>query len=180
MRNLLANLLISLGLILLLGSVFLIWQRYNPRRLAFDGINEIEFSGNKDGVNTRPITLSISDLGVYLPVIPANNTGGKWETTTKGVSYLIDSANPGEVGNSIFYGHNWESILGNLTDALPGQEIEITFSDGSVKYFDIKYTQEVSPKQVDIVKESSDRRLTLYTCSGFLDTKRFVVTAELI
>ena len=180
MRNFLANLLIILGIGFLLASAFLVWQRYNPRRSAFDGINEIEFSGNKDGQNAHPIALSISDLEIYLPVVPANNTGGKWETTTKGVSYLTSSANPGETGNSIFYGHNWNNLLGNLTRAVPGQVIEIIYSDGGTKRFVVTHTQEVTSSQTQILNNSEDKRMTLYTCSGFLDTKRFVVTAEII
>jgi len=180
MRNLLANLLIILGIGFLLTSAFLTWQRYNPRRLAFDGISEIEFSNLENGLGGEPIVLAISDLEIYLPVVPANSTRGKWETTTKGVSYLTNSVRPGEIGNSIFYGHNWNNLLGNLTLAVPGQVIEIIFSDGSQKRFVVTHTQEVTSSQTQILNNSEDKRMTLYTCSGFLDTKRFVVTAEII
>ena len=44
----------------------------------------------------------------------------------------------------------------------------------------IEYTQVVTPDQTHILAPSDDRRVTLYTCTGFLDRKRFVVTATLL
>ena len=61
----------------------------------------------------------------------------------------------------------------------PGDRIEIAFSDGSIREFVVAYTTTVNPGQVEILKDSEDSRLTLYTCTGFLDSKRFVVTAKL-
>lgn len=163
------------GIICLIISAFLLWQRTTPQRLAF-AVNKIE---NQQSVNyaISPTLLQMPDLDIQLPVIPAYIQDGKWQATSKGVSYLAASAFPGETGNSILYGHNWPNLLGRLTKAVPGQEFSIIFSNGQARRFVIDYTQIVTPDQTHILQPTSDKRLTLYTCTGFLDRYRFVVTA---
>jgi len=177
MRRFLGNVLVSLGVFSLLLSIFLYWQRVTPKRLSFD-IKELGGVNNLKS-NFIPTALAIPDLEIYLPIYPALVTNGRWEATFKGVSYLTSTPIPGQIGNSVFYGHNWKSLLGNLTKAKPGQKIEIYFSDGRALIFKITHTQIVAPSQTKILEQTEDRRITLYTCSGFLDRKRFVVTAIL-
>jgi len=155
------------------------WQRRNPDRLRFD-IDNIKIERAEENIDKKPVLLRIKDLGIELPIYEAEiKDNNKWPTTTEGISYLVSSPIPGEIGNSILYGHNWANLLGNLTKAKPGQIVEIIFSDWSRKIFTIANTQVVSPSQTEILKNSDDTKLTLYTCTGFLDSKRFVVTAKL-
>ena len=121
----------------------------------------------------------INDLGINLALIPAQIKNDKWDTTNMGASYLVSSPLPGETGNSIIYAHNWASLFGNLTRAKPGEEVDITTADGSVKKFIIEYTSVVTPDESNILSQTKDKRITLYTCTGFLDSKRFVVVAIL-
>lgn len=86
---------------------------------------------------------------------------------------------PGEPGNSILYGHNWTSLFGNLPKTKPGERVDIGFSDGSMQQFIVEYTSIVSPDEIEIIEQTEDTRITLYTCTGFLDSKRFVVVAKL-
>lgn len=179
MRNLLANTLITLGIILVILAGLLFWQRYNPQRLAFSDVgSEAGISDSKS--TNQPVVLMIEDLDIKLPVFPARSQKGNWETTTKGVSYLVTSALPGQVGNSIFYGHNYKNILGNLKNAKPGQIIEVKLANGDWIRYRIEYVQTVAPDQTGILDQTDDTRLTLYTCTGFLDSKRLVVIALLI
>ncbi len=176
MRKIVSNLLLFLGVVCLLISLLLFFQRYNPGRLAFAFT---PFEGQISSINSSqtPKQLLISELGINLKILPSNLQNGRWEATTGGVSYLTLSPLPGQKGNSILYGHNWPNLLGNLTKAKPGQEIFIKYDDNSTKKFVINYTLEVPPTQASILKNSTDVRVTIYTCSGFLDSKRFVVIA---
>ncbi len=124
-----------------------------------------------------PYSLEIPSIHANLPIIPALIQGKTWETTTKGVSYLKTTPIPGEKGNSVIYGHNWKTILGDLTQVKPGQKIIITMNDGVKKEFKVEYTATVDPSQTYIIDNTKDTRITLYTCTGFLDSKRFVVVA---
>ena len=170
--------LVYFGIFCLIFAGFLYWQRTNPTRLKFD-TEKIESSLSTSSTNVEPRALIIADLGIESDIYPASIKNAKWEATSKGVSYLSSTPVPGEIGNSVIYGHNWKSILGNLVKARPGQTIKILYSDGSRKEFEIKYTQVVTPDQTQILDQTGDNRITLYTCTGFLDSKRFVVTATL-
>ena len=129
--------------------------------------------------DSLPEAMGIPSLNINLPVIPANPIDGGWETTTKGISYLTSSTIPGETGNSIFYGHNWKNLLGDLLKSHVGQEITVTLSGGISKKFIIDTVKVVNPNQVEVLASGTDRRITVYTCTGFLDTKRFVVSGVL-
>lgn len=175
--NKLASFLIFTSLILFLVGSFLIWQRYTPSRLSFDMSTlpqRIVFVGPK-----YPIRLVIQKLDIDLPIYPAQIKNGNWEATTKGVSYLSSSVTPGSIGNSIIYGHNFRNLLGNLVDAEVDDEVNIYFSDGGQKSFNVKSTSVVYPDNNSVLSDSKEKILTIYTCTGFLDSKRFVVTATL-
>lgn len=171
-----SKLLITVGIICFISAAFLFWQRYNPQRLAF-APSEVYNKQSLTGSQT-PIEIIIKDIKLDLPIIPAKISHGNWEATTKGVSFLSTSPAPGNVGNSILYGHNWPNLLGNIVKLNPGQGIKIKFSDGSTKLFVIDSTVLVSPKEVSVLAPSKIPQITLYTCTGFLDNKRFVVVAK--
>lgn len=168
-RPTLSNLLLSLGIVCFLLAVFFTWQRHTSQRLS---------SQQQPAVgNLQPTTAIIKDLKIAVPIYPVSLENGQWPTTPKGIFYLIDSATPGETGNSILYGHNWPNLLGALPQARRGQEIQIQRANGEIKRFVIIKTAIVTPDQTHVLSPSQDSRLTLYTCTGFLDQKRFVVTA---
>lgn len=172
------KLLVGFGLITISFSIFFFWQMNNPQRLSFNITGSANYP--LDAASSElPLEIIIPDIKIDLPIIPAKMNKGKWEATTKGVSYLVSSPIPGQKGNSVLYGHNWPNLLGNITKLKPGQPITIKFADGSVKNFRIDATVTVSPDETDILTPSEDQRITLYTCTGFLDSKRFVVVAKL-
>jgi len=185
MRNLLSKIFTFIGVLLLFFSVYLYWQRTNPNRLSFE-FNNVDakemietksVEATESMIKANPIGIRIRSISVELPVVYSRMTNDLWETTDEGVSFLDTSTIPGNTGNSIMYGHNWNNILGNLGKVAPGQKIEILYDDGVIRDFTIEYVQEISPLSSDILAKTDDRRLTLYTCSGFLDSKRLVVTA---
>ena len=171
------KLLIGLGIIILLFSGYFFWERYTPRNLSFAVSN---ISGQIDSANSNmPSDIIIPAIKLDLPIIPAKLTNGNWEATTKGVSYLSSSPIPGNLGNSILYGHDWPNLLGNITKLKPGQNIKIKYTNGKIKEFTINTTNLVSPNEISILGPSKNSKITLYTCAGFWDSKRFVVTAIL-
>ncbi len=176
MRKFIGNALMLLGIASLLVAGYFLFQRVNPNRLKFDDYQpNIEVSTDTPAGN--PKYLIIKELGINLEVVPANVKNDRWETTYNGVSFLASSPIPGTVGNSIMYGHNWTSLLGNLKQAKPGQIIEVIDDAGRVTRFEVHFVQIVGPDEKSILDQTTDTRLTLYTCTGFLDSKRLVVTA---
>lgn len=132
---------------------------------------------NQDNRNLVPAHLYIQwfvDVPISEQVLENNN----WTISETEASYLQQSAKPGEKGNIIIYGHNTRAIMGNIR-ALKGNEIiTITTEDGKEHQYKIVITTEVNPDETQYLLPTEEETLTLYTCSGFLDRKRFIVQAK--
>ena len=164
-----------IGVAFLIFGAYLIFERYNPQRLGFNNAPASSLVSSY----AFPKEIIISDLNIKLLIYPAQIENNKWEATTKGASYLVSSPIPGDVGNSIIYGHNWFSLLGRLPKIKPGQKIEVVLDNDEKRTFIVENTSIVSPDQTSVLENTTDKRITLYTCTGFLDSKRFVATAVL-
>jgi len=160
-------LLLLSGILCLMYGFVLLMRRHTP----------IEVSPISDSPQQLfPSTISIPSLELILPVTHSDLRDGKWEISDSAVSYLSSSPVPGTKGNSVLYGHNWPSLLGELDRIKPGDRIKVSGNGQEVNYL-VYYVTTVSPSDVSIYDDTTDYRLTLYTCSGFMDSKRLVVTA---
>lgn len=172
----LAYLLIIIGIFCYGLAGYYFWLRQDSSRLAFNTY-QAPTTVSEEKTKRTPTRVIITDLKINTPLVPAALHNNQWETTDKGASYLTSSPLPGENGNSIIYGHNWPVLFGNLIKAKPGQEVVVEYSDKSRKTFTIAYTATVTPSDASILAKSDDKRITLYTCSGWFDDKRFVAVA---
>jgi LPXTG-site transpeptidase (sortase) family protein len=175
----LTRIFIIIGITFLSIGLYLVWERNDASRLAFHNYEYSASEAQLIEINNLPVKLTIPDLHLDLQVIPAKTEGKNWETTKEGVSYLTSSPVPGEEGNSVIYAHNWAGLFADLPKIKPGNVVEVEYADKSKKQFSIAYTLEVSPGDLSILQSLNDKRLTLYTCTGFLDSKRFVAVAFL-
>ncbi|MDP3941877.1 MAG: sortase [bacterium] len=177
MKTFLSRLFLFVGLLCIVFLVILLYQRYRPNPLAFAKTSGTMVLAESTAAHGLPVRLKIPNVAIDLSVYPATVHNTTWETTDKGVSYLESSALPGSTGNAIFYGHNWPNLLGPLKNTNVGDTIKVSFADGSVVAYTVEFITIVKPEQTKILDNSEDSRLTIYTCTGFLDQKRFVVTA---
>jgi LPXTG-site transpeptidase (sortase) family protein len=169
-----SKLLILTGILCYLAGTYLIIERNSPSRLSF---KDYKIDYRKIPANNPPVRIIIRELNIDLPVIPAKIQNNNWETTTNGASYLISSALPGETGNSIIYAHDWASLFGPLNQAERGMTVDIEYKDKTNKSFVIIGSALVSDRESSILDKTPDKRLTLFTCAGFLDSKRLVTVA---
>lgn len=173
--KLISKILITIGLLFIGIGSFLLWERNNPTRLSFETYKSTNYINS----NIIPVRIKIKSIGVNLPIVPATIDNNEWKTSKHAVSYLSNSPIPGKKGNSVLYGHNWNTLLGNLNKLKPGEQIEIEYSNGTSVIFSVNTMGVVTPDQTHVLSPSNDVRITLYTCTGFLDSKRLVVTALL-
>lgn len=103
--------------------------------------------------------------------------GKEWVVSDTQATYLADSARPGQAGNIILYGHNKRSIFGNLRNLKGGEEIVLTTEDGVEHRYKVILIKEVSPSNTTFLLPTRQETLTVYTCTGFFDTRRFIVRA---
>jgi LPXTG-site transpeptidase (sortase) family protein len=159
------------GLILLILAGFLSWQRFAPipASVVSPAPAESKFA--------FPVGLTLPAINIDLPIIPSQVRNGKWEEFPNGISYLLQSPIPGRSGNSVFYGHNWPNLLGKLKDSKENDPLFIRFTDGSEKEFVVRSVTRVLANDVSILENTSDTRVTLYTCIGLFDSHRLVVVA---
>jgi len=175
MRQFLARIFLFTGLLCFVLLSILVYQRYRPNPLAFQGAvftRELSVTYQKN-----PIRIQIPEVGIHLPILSSEVIGNTWQTTEKGVSYLTSTPLPGKRGNAVLYGHNWPNLLGPLHNVKVGDRIAVTYPDDTTVDFTVSYITVVTPEQVKILDNSDDIRLTIYTCTGFLDSKRLVITA---
>ncbi len=103
---------------------------------------------------------------------------GSWTIPPTTAAHVAQSANPGQSGNIIIYGHNKPTILGKMRFLQSKELIFITTEDGSEYVYQITGTYEVDPDQTKFLEPTDTETLTIYTCSGLLDSKRFILRAK--
>ena len=128
----------------------------------------------------KPAKIFIPQLKRTLEISDGFIKDNRWTVSSTGVSYLTTSGNLGQAGNVVLYGHNTKDVLGSLWKVQVGDVVEVTDSGGNIRKYEIFERKEVKPNAVEILESADDERLTIYTCSGFLDTARFVVIAKYI
>lgn len=156
---------------------YLFWQYNSPNKIGFASLPTTQVEIKQTSLST-PIGIKIPRLGIDLQVEKKTITNGQWQDSKTGVAYWDGSPIPGQIGNSILYGHNWPNLLAKLPKTRPGDEIIVLFSDKTEKSFIVTDLQTVDPKNIEVLKASADTRITLYTCTGILDSQRFVVVAK--
>ncbi len=131
-----------------------------------------------DQTTLLPSHIKISSAKIDVGIYPSTYKDNTWEYTDDGVSYLTNTPLPGSAGNSVLYGHNRPNILSNLKNLQKGDLIEINYTDGSKQNFVVSNAFAVTADQTHILNNTNDTRITIYTCYGFLDSKRWVVVAS--
>lgn len=173
------------SLIFLLGLVFSstffclkVYHSWQRRALSFNQPPPQVEEKEKDP-KKLPQRIIIPTRKIDLPIEEAEIIDGEWQVSATGASYLTQSALPGEKGNVIIYGHNRTYLLGPLRWVEKGEEVILENKKEEVFSYEIVETKVVSPDQIEVLLPTEEPILTLYTCFGFLDSRRFVVVGKL-
>lgn len=166
------NYLLVSGIFLIL--IFSLWRYHQVRILSF---NDAEVSANAQSGGVAPVYIKAYPVGVDIKVTPTQINEGVWMIPPSSVGFLVGSSGLGGGGNIIMYGHNSNQILGPIRWIKIGSKIELTGSDGKVYLYTVSELAEVEPSNLGYIQKTETEVLTLYTCSGFLDSKRFIVRA---
>ena len=167
--------LIYLFIGLVLISLYSSWKFYSKRVLSFD-----ENISQEEQVNSlpKPVRIMIDKISLDLPVEETAIDGGIWQVSEEGVGHLNTSANPGEGGNIVIYGHNKNNLFGPIRWLEKGDLVKVINEEGDAFLYKIVETTQVKPTDLEYVLPKEKEVLTLYTCDGFLDSKRYIVLAE--
>lgn len=127
----------------------------------------------------KAVIISIPKINKVLDIEDGMFDGKRWVVSENGVSFYTSSSLPEQGGNTVLYGHNKARILGGLVSIKRGDKIDLTLDNGNVLSYEVFETRTIKPTEVDILNNTNEPRLTIYTCIGFLDSARFVVLARL-
>ena len=158
--------------LVLFGSGILYWEK----RLSFP----TDLYVNKQSVGSAqfvPQRISIGSVGIDLPIEEGKIVTGIWQISDKNATYLVGSDVPGRNGNIIIYGHNKWDIFGKLSMIKEGSVVEISTKGGKEFRYRVSNISVVDPTDISVVAPTTYQVLTIYTCTGFLDSKRLVVKA---
>lgn len=124
-----------------------------------------------------PQRIVIPKLAVDLPVVEANIINGFWELSEKTASHGKGSGTPGQRGNIVIFAHAREGMFLPLRD-IKQNEVVYILTKSSWHAYRVTGIKTVTPDDIEVIRPTAEETLTLFTCSGFLDTKRLIVTAR--
>ncbi len=198
-RNVIAGLLIAVGLVLIGSSVqsLGLLQNHSPQAAAVQSdpaVREplspphqhaalLPGTGSTGPGPSQVIAyLSIPKLGIKNDPIydrGIDSTGNMVIARGYAVTHFSLSSPIGS-GNAVLYGHDdiEGSIFSRLKELQPGDEVDVQTAGASPIVFHVSGRSIVAPTAVQILKPTTDVRLTLFTCwPNWVDTQRVVVTA---
>ena len=108
---------------------------------------------------------------------PAKVVKGKWEVFEDSAAFGLGSTEPGKAGNTVIFAHARKGLFLPLRDIKNSDKVYVMTKDKWFAY-EVKEIREVYPKQIEVIAPTTDETLTLYTCSGFADSKRLIVIAK--
>lgn len=127
-----------------------------------------------------PSKIIIPSLNISLPVTTVKIAEDEtWEVSYQSASYGELTALPGNHGNTIIFAHALPSLFRQLPEIKNGDLIHLFTQDDWFTY-QVKDTLITNPANLNILKESRENQLILYTCTGDNWQQRFIVRAEII
>ncbi|MEK7526325.1 MAG: sortase [Patescibacteria group bacterium] len=170
-NNFISLFLIFIG-VTLIGFVF-VW-RIQQRILSF---NSQPANAQQVEAKNIPGRITIPKIKLSLPIETSTIENKVWQISDTRVSFLDISAGLGQGGNTVLYGHNKQSIFGPIRWLKVGDEIGVTDQEGKEHRYIIDKTVTVNPDNISFVEPKTKETLTIYTCIGLFDSKRFIIVA---
>jgi LPXTG-site transpeptidase (sortase) family protein len=114
-----------------------------------------------------------------VPIIEGQiNDEGEWLLPVgKKAAHLETSAQPGQDGNIVIYGHNKAGVLSELKQVAIGDRITVRDETGQIYHYRVVRREVVQPNETELVQPQEQEILTIYTCTGWWDRQRLIVQA---
>ncbi len=128
-----------------------------------------------------PDRLRIPAMFLDSPVQEVKLDFGQWQVSPMDIGHHEGSGNPGEVGNVVLAGHRDinSALFRDLDRLKPGDDVYVSNSLADYHYI-VRESLVVGPDHTEVMDPTSDRRLTLITCTPIgIDTQRLIVIATL-
>ncbi len=132
-----------------------------------------------DAVGDYPSRIVIKPVKVNLQIKASRVVSGFWEIHNDTANYGIGSSLPqNDSGNTVIFAHAKKGLFLPLRKVKKHDVISIETANGKSYNYQVVEKKEVSPQDTEIIQNTLDKTLTLFTCSGFADRKRLIVIAK--
>lgn len=189
--------LITLGLFLGIFPIIYNWNEATARAIDINlsrvSENKSDILVNESPLKSEPIKadnrlltppkavhpilrIIIPSRKIDLPIVEAKVVAGYWEVAETTASHGVGSAYPAENGNVVIFAHARAGMFLPLRDIKVDELVYILGYEKWYRYRVVR-TKLVDPKDVEVIAPTETETLTLFTCSGFMDSKRLIVTA---
>jgi LPXTG-site transpeptidase (sortase) family protein len=161
-----------------LALSILIAPQLMPKKII-DNKNPIKINAalySSKNITNNPVRILIPNAAIDLKVIDAQIVNGYWELSDTTASYGLGSGHPGEKNNTVIFAHARVGLFYNLKDVKVNDTVYVFTKDKWYRY-KVNKIDAVYPNQTEVIKPTKTQVLTLYTCTGFYDEKRLIVTA---
>lgn len=126
--------------------------------------------------NNTPVKIVIPKSDIDIPIVEAKIVDGYWELSETTASYGLGSGYPGTASNIVIFAHAKEGLFYNLKNAKIGDAIYV-FTKNKWYGYKVNKITAVYPNQTEVIQPTKKETLTIYTCTGFNDEKRLIITA---
>jgi sortase A len=167
--------LIVLGIIFVFGSFQA--KKVSSDTFASEPVVVEGFTIHEVASERLPVRILVPSVSIDLEVKPGRNINGYWEVFPDFAAWGEGSGLPGEAGNQVIYAHARKGLFLPLRQVLQGDKVFILTASGWYEY-EVKEIKEVRPTDTEVIAPTEEEILTLYTCSGFADSKRLIVIAR--
>jgi LPXTG-site transpeptidase (sortase) family protein len=174
---------LALGLILIFLGLYMVASvigTYTTKKAEDAGsVNASAFQnlGPVKPNQKEPVRVIIPSLSIDLSVQHAKIISGYWQVFEDTAAWGEGSGYPGAVGNQVIFAHARKGLFLPLKEITLGTKIYVMTDDKWYEY-EVKEIKDVFPGQVEVIAPTTDETLTLYTCTGYEDSKRLIVVAK--
>lgn len=126
-----------------------------------------------------PKRIIIPSRSIDLPVKTARVIDNAWELSDDSASFGLGSATPGSGGNTVIFAHAKRKLFRPLRGIKKNSRIYILTSK-QWHVYEVVEIKTVLSSEIEVIEPTKEETLTLFTCTGFADTKRLIVVAKLI
>ena len=168
--------LILLGIIFVFGGAGL-FKRTSSETFASEPVKIEGFIASEEALEKVPQRIILPELSIDLPVKNSGLINGYWQGFIDAAGWGEGSGLPGQPGNQVIFAHARRGLFLPLKDVEIGNKVYVLSKETWYQY-EVKEIKQVLPSQVEVIAPTEDETLTLYTCSGFTDSKRLIVVAK--
>lgn len=154
--------LMLVGLVLLLYVAVQYGTMYREQRRLADQWQQQNASPTQAG-SVQPVADQLTKVTIpkiNLDAIVVEGTGRK--QLLLGPGHMTDTPAPGEAGNSVITGHR-DTFFRHIYELNKGDNIQVR-RNGRLFTYEVTGKKVVEPEDLSVLKQSSDKRLTLITC----------------